>query len=184
MNLELTPFTYDDVGIIYGWKQLEKNHECYTCRPVKPIGSIESYTAGIRSWLSIPGTIFLLMKNKDTAEIIGEIKGFDLNTRNHSMEFGFYLPEKNRMRGCGTCIVAMFLRYMFENTTNDINKLYATTADNNEASKKVLVKNGLSLDGRNREHYWIQNQRYDQLVYSLLRKEWKEKQCTGKSGIY
>lgn len=52
-----------------------------------------------------------------------------------------------------------------------INKIYATTADNNEASKKILLKNDFKVDGRNREHYWIEN---DQLVCSLLKSEWKD----------
>lgn len=36
----------------------------------------------------------------------------------------------------------------------------------------LLKKLGFQLDGRMREHYWINGQKYDQLVYSLLKNEW------------
>jgi [ribosomal protein S5]-alanine N-acetyltransferase len=178
MNFELSALNCEDINIVYKWKVREKNHENYTCRPVKKVGTIEEYNININNWLKIPGNICFLLKNRDTSEIIGEIKGFDLNIRNHSMEFGFFLPEENRKHGYGSLIVKMFLAHIFSDTGKDINKVYATTADNNEASKRVLVKNGLLLDGRNREHYWINNQRYDQLVYSILRKEWEERRKT------
>ena len=176
MNLILVEFNNKDVDIVYRWKINEKNHECYTCRPLKKFGSIEEYTISITNWLNIPGNIFLLLKDKETSKSIGEIKGFDLNLRNHSMEFGFYFPEENRNLGYGNLIVKKFLLFLFEDTRLNINKLYATTADNNEASKKVLLNNGFTLDGRNREHYWINNQRYDQLVYSIVKKEWVERE--------
>jgi [ribosomal protein S5]-alanine N-acetyltransferase len=176
MNLVLTNYNNINADIVYSWKISEENHEYYTCRPVKKIGNIDEYNISITNWLSIPGNVFLLLMNKDTLEPIGEIKGFDLNIRNHSMEFGFYLPKDNRKLGYGSIMVKMFLKYIFEDALKDINKLYATTADNNDASKKLLIKNGFILDGRNREHYWIQNQRYDQLVSSILKKEWEERE--------
>lgn len=174
MNLELVAYTDKDIDVIYKWKISDKKHEYYTCRPVKNILNIEEYKNSITHWINTPGNIYLLLKNIPSNKLIGEIKGFDLNVRNKSMEFGFYLPEQNRNSGYGTIMIRMFMKYIFEMNNGFINKIYATTADNNEASKKVLAKNGFQIDGRNREHYWIGNERYDQLVYSLLQREWKD----------
>ena len=174
MNLELVEYTDKNIDVVYKWKIADKRREYYTCRPVKNILNIEEYKNSITHWINIPGNIYLLLKDINFNKLIGEVKGFDLNPRNRSMEFGFYLPEQNRNSGYGTIMVRMFIDYIFEINNGFINKIYATTANNNEASKKVLLKNGFKVDGRNREHYWIGNDRYDQLVYSLLKSEWKD----------
>lgn len=51
-------------------------------------------------------------------------------------------------------------------------KIYATTSSKNYPSMKLLETYGFKLEGRLREHYWINDNKYDQLVYSLLKKEW------------
>lgn len=150
MNLELVKYIDKDIDVVYNWKTAEKKHEYYTCRPVKNILTIEEYKNSITRWINTPGNIYLLLKNIDSNKLIGEIRGFALNVRNRSMEFGYYLPEQNRNSGYGTIMIRMFIEYIFEINDRFINKIYATTADNNEASKKVLFKNGFKIDGRNR----------------------------------
>ncbi len=110
---------------------------------------------------------------KDEAEnILGKINIFDYNPRNKSVEFGYYLPRTNRKQGLGKIMIKLFLQIAFNDKKLDLNKLYATTASNNLASIKVLEYLNFKLDGKLREHYWINNEKYDQLHYSLLRKEY------------
>ena len=93
MNLELVEYTDKDIDVIYKWKIADKRREYYTCRPVKNILNIEEYKNSITHWINTPGNIYLLLKDIKFNKLIGEVKGFDLNLRNRSMEFGFYLPE-------------------------------------------------------------------------------------------
>jgi ribosomal-protein-alanine N-acetyltransferase len=103
---------------------------------------------------------------------LGKITLFDFNTRNHSAEFGYYLPNSNRAFGLGKIMLPKFIEAAFQNDDLNLNKIYATTASNNFPSIKLLEKYGFKLEGRLREHYWINENKYDQLVYSLFKCEW------------
>jgi hypothetical protein len=63
-----------------------------------------------------------------------------------------------------------FCHYLF--TNYDFNKIYATTREFNKPSVAILEYCNFHLDGRNRVHYWIDDKKYDQLAFSLLREEW------------
>ena len=52
-----------------------------------------------------------------------------------------------------------------------LNKIYATTSSDNIQSMGLLEKAGFRLDGRLREHYWVNNKKFDQLHYSILQRE-------------
>jgi [ribosomal protein S5]-alanine N-acetyltransferase len=172
-NLELRVPDRDGIKIVYTWKQTESHYEYFTCRPLRPAGTFEEYYDKTIVWLKDPLKRYFVLSEKETGKIIGEIKGFDLNERNHSMEFGYYIPEKNRAKGYGSVMLDLFLKKVFRELPLGLNKLYATTAENNEPLKHILEKAGFSLDGKNREHYWICGNRYDQYVYSILLKEWE-----------
>ncbi len=163
-----------DFSTIYNWKKNEANHGYFTCRPVKEIGSVDEYIDKLEAWMAVPGNMIREIKDSGSNEMLGEIRAFDYNPRNQSLEIGFYLPEKARGKKIGAALVKAFVTEIFRATEQPINKIYATTSEINIASQKVLVKNGFILDGKNREHYWIKENRYDQFVYSILKKEWQK----------
>lgn len=82
------------------------------------------------------------------------------------------MPEKNRNKGLGSIMLKQFINITFADEEYNLNKLYATTASNNIPSMRLLEKLGLNLEGRLREHYWINENKYDQCVYSILKSEW------------
>ena len=170
---ELIQPSDDDIKLLYSWKIEEKNHESFSCRPVNPVGTFEDYYNKTIKRLDDINQIFMVFVNRKTNEVLGEIKGFDYNPRNHSIEFGYYLPTQNRKKGYGETMIRLFVDKTFDDVRYDLNKLYATTSGNNEASKGVLEKIGFKIDGKNREHYWINGRRYDQFIYSILKKEWE-----------
>lgn len=153
------------IELFYQWKLEEENLEHYSCRPVKAIGSLEDHMKTYENLLSKTITYYL----EKEGEILARLVVFDFNTRNKSAEFGYYMPKHNRGKSYGTKMMSLFLQDIFE--TTDLNKIYATTSSINEASKIVLVKHGFQLDGVMREHYFINDTYYDQLCYSLLRRE-------------
>lgn len=166
------------IPTIYQWNMEEKHLEHYTCRPVHQIETLEEYTAKTLTAISESRkVIYVLVKADDFDKPLGRIVLFDINVRNHSAEFGYYLPEYNRGTGLGTIMVQKFLQISYCDETLNLNKIYATTSSNNQLSIKLLEKHGFKLDGRLREHYWIEETRYDQLIYSMLRNEWMEKLC-------
>lgn len=164
------------ITTLYRWVKEEQHMEYFTCRPVPSYESYEAYaatmlaksTAGIKK-------IYLLVNKNDIITPLGRITLFDINPRNQSAEFGYYMPESLRGKGLGSVMLSKFLTVVFHDQVLNLNKVYATTSAGNLLSMKLLEKQGFHLDGRNREHYWIEGHRYDQMVYSLLRREWEER---------
>ncbi|MEN6372119.1 MAG: GNAT family protein [Armatimonadota bacterium] len=158
---------------LYRWNAAEKHMEFYTCRPVSVKLTESAYIDKMRRAISSTTGSYYVLVADNHAMPLGKIRSFDYNPRNRSAEFGYYMPEQNRGNGLGSIMLPKFLEVSFTDEKYGLNKLYATTSSNNTASVRLLEKYGFKLDGRHREHYWIDGNRYDQLVYSILRSEWK-----------
>ena len=172
-DYQLLLLTEKHIKTIFNWNVQEKNFEYYTCRPLKLSKSFEEYASKTLSTISEgKEIIYVLVNREDCNKPLGKITLFDLNTRNHSAEFGYYLPDNNRGHGLGSIMLSKFIQNSFKNEELNLNKIYATTSSNNYPSMKLLEKYGFKLDGRLREHYWIGENRYDQLIYSILKQEW------------
>lgn len=171
-NYQLILLNKNHIETLFNWNLEEKHFEYYTCRPLNLCKSFEEYTDRILNSISEKKEIiYVLVKEEDCDTPIGKITLFDLNPRNHSAEFGYYLPENNRSKGFGGIMLSKFIDTIFKEDKLILNKIYATTSSNNYPSIKLLEKHGFELEGRLREHYWIDDNKYDQLIYSILRRE-------------
>jgi RimJ/RimL family protein N-acetyltransferase len=105
-------------------------------------------------------------------ELVGRFAYFDFNPRNHSAEFGYTVNPKFRRRGIGTKMLAIAITHLFSTTT--LNKLYCQTAAFNLSSIKLLEKLNFHQDGVLREHHELDGKLWDDYIYSVLRREWRE----------
>lgn len=169
-NYDLVLLTNKYFNELYNWQITEAHFDYYTCRPVNLVNPYNEYENKLKQSMQNKKT-YILISNDNPNVPLGKISLFDYNLRNHSAEFGYYLPEPNRTKGFGSIMINFFIDKAFKDTTLNLNKLYATTSSNNLASIKLLEKFNFTLDGRMREHYWIGENKYDQLVYSILKKE-------------
>lgn len=160
------------IKTLYKWQCNEKHREYYTCRPLKDILSYDEYLTFIKNHIEKGIRFYVLVDEENHHIVYGKITMFDYNQRNRSAEFGYYIPEENRGKGIGKIMIKQFLDTLFNDNTLYLHKLYATTASGNEPSIKILEWLSFNLDGRLREHYWVEGYIQDQLHYSILRKEW------------
>ena len=160
--------------VLYSWEKAEKHKALYTCRPPhEPPPGLEEYVKRQKEKIETKERlVFVLVSRQNPTMPLGKVTLFDHNSRNHSAEFGYYLPPEQRGKGLGSLMTALFLARVFQQPELSLNKLYATTAGNNLPSMHMLERLGFHLDGRMREHYWIEDARYDQLCYSILQREW------------
>lgn len=173
-SYKLILLTEDYVEPLFHWNMEEKSFEYYTCRPLKLCKSLKEYTGKTLEEISEQKKIIYVLVNKENqGKPLGKITLFDINPRNHSAEFGYYLPSCNRGHGLGSIMLCKFLHVSFQDEALTLNKIYATTASNNYPSIKLLEKYQFKLDGRLREHYYIHDNKYDQFIYSILRQEWE-----------
>lgn len=174
----MIPLTPELLPEMYRWNEEEPHPEWYSCRPVRTGEAKAAYLARWKKIIASPDRrCFLLMQRENP---VGKISLFDYNFRNRSAEFGYYLPERFRRRGLGTVMARLFLSEVFRDEFLALNKLIATTSSGNLPSLRLLEKVGFHLDGRQREHYWIGVERFDQLIYSLLRPEWERREGARK----
>ncbi len=143
------------------WSQLSRLEE-RTCRPILDGRRVPPCNDVINLSFS--------MDRVD--ELVGRFQYFDINVRNHSAEFGYTVNPKFRQQGIGTKMLVTAITYLF--STTDLNKLYCQTAAFNIASIKILEKLGFQREGILREHHELDGKLWDDYIYSILRREWKE----------
>ncbi|MCB2299260.1 GNAT family N-acetyltransferase [Clostridium tagluense] len=174
-DYELISLTEDHLQELFSWNIQEKHFEQYTCRPLNLPQSFDEYAhKTLKSISDEKQKTYILIKTEDENKPLGKITLFDFNSRNHSAEFGYYIPSRNRKMGLGIILLAQFIEKSFTDSELNLNKIYATTSSNNIPSIKLLEKLDFKLDGRLREHYWINEDKYDQLIYSMLKCEFNE----------
>lgn len=174
-DYELVSLSEQHLKQLFDWNTEEKHFEKYTCRPLKIHQSFDEYSyQTLKSIAEEKQKIYILIKNGVYNKPLGKITLFDFNPRNHSSEFGYYLPSYNREQGLGVIMMAKFIEKSFADYKLNLNKIYATTSSCNIPSIKLLEKFDFKLDGRLREHYWIDKDKFDQLNYSMIKSEWSE----------
>lgn len=85
----------------------------------------------------------------------------------HRAEIGYWLARPFWGRGIMTAGVARLCRHAFDDWR--IDKVSAQVFEGNEASVRVLEKNGFELEGRLRSHYKKAGRLIDVRLYGLLR---------------
>lgn len=141
------------------WKEPTRLEE-RTCRPV---------ANGNR----LPPTdrkINLIFFEEGMSEAVGKVQCFDFNSRNRSAEFGYCVNPALRGRGIGRRMLTKAVSALF--SSENLNKLYCQTAEFNVPSIKLLESLGMHKDGVLREHHELDGKLWDDLIYSILRREW------------
>lgn len=90
--------------------------------------------------------------------------------------FGITLEDTAWHRGYGTQACGFLVRYGFQ--TLGLRRISGDCIDGNEGSRRIMEKNGFKLEGRQR-NYWHKNDRpRDQLLFGILREDWKEQDAS------
>lgn len=143
-----------------------------TCRPVVAKTTVE-YKKLYNRQKENPDMFVGGIYHSISMELIGKISVFDHNTRNKSVEIGYYIIEEHRKKGYAYEALSILCDMLLGKMA--LNKVYAQTGAFNKGSKLLLERVGFCLDGVLREHHELNGAFYDDLIYSYLRKEWIEK---------
>lgn len=104
-------------------------------------------------------------------EIVGTVSVSNVSWGMGYAEIGYMLAESHHGRGLGTRAVALLVDMLFVET--ELERLYALVAAENTPSRRLLERLGFAREGLMREHYVIQGERVDEIIYGLLRREWR-----------
>lgn len=136
------------------------------------------YTAeDAQAWLRLTqqhrahGTAYpFALELRATGEFIGGA-GLGLEQRHHRAEAGYWLGQPYWGEGLATEALGAMLRFGFEELA--LNKIYATHHADNLASGRVMIKNGMVLEGRFLQHVQRDGRYLDLWQYGLLRQDYR-----------
>ncbi len=87
-------------------------------------------------------------------------------------EVGYALSTAYQARGLMTEALALLLADLFTNT--NLERIEARCAVENDASRRVLEKNGFRLEGQLRGYFKLRGRRIDNYLFALLRDEYNQ----------
>ena len=144
--------------------------EIMTCRPVKVISLEESakrYTESGNSSVSFDLAICENLTNKLT----GKISCIDFNPGNGAAEIGYFVIPEFRKKRYASEAMELMLNLLFQ--CEDVNKVTAQTGSFNYGSIKILYKFKFKLDGKLRQHHKINDEYFDEFLFSILKHEYE-----------
>jgi RimJ/RimL family protein N-acetyltransferase len=119
----------------------------------KPTGKVHNY----------------IVMTKDDCQPVGKISYFNVNMVNRSAEMGCLTNPDQRLKGYASEGLMLLISHLFN--SHKLNKVYAQTGEFNLGSSALLKSLGFRLDGTLREHHLYKGKLYNDLVFSLLKKE-------------
>lgn len=113
----------------------------------------------------------LAIIHKADDKLIGGCGIYVTNPENREGYIGYCLNRNFWRRGFATETAKALLKFGFEQL--NLHRIFATCDPANVASKHVLEKIGMRLEGHFREHKWAKEKWRDSLFYAILDHEWK-----------
>lgn len=102
-----------------------------------------------------------------TQAVIGNAMMFSFDWNAKHAEIGYVFHKGYWGKGYGTECVALMDEFAFG--VLQLHKLYASAAAANTGSARILEKNGYQLEGRLKDHYFIDGQYDDALLFGKIR---------------
>ncbi|WP_274307086.1 GNAT family N-acetyltransferase [Solibacillus daqui] len=103
---------------------------------------------------------------KLTQAVIGTAIIFNFDQEANQAEIGYVLHKHHWGKGYGTEIVALVSDFAFKSL--NLHKLHAVVVHANIGSARILEKNRYELEGRLKDHYFIEEKYYDALLFGKI----------------
>ena len=108
---------------------------------------------------------------EETKEIIGMVGLIHVDYKNKNAEVGYWLGKKYWKQGLTTESLKLMLKFGFRELK--LKRLYAKVMSPNTSSANLLKKNDFKLEGKLRKNTLKNGKLMDDLIYGLLKEEWK-----------
>ncbi|MCY9549163.1 GNAT family N-acetyltransferase [Lysinibacillus xylanilyticus] len=113
-----------------------------------------------------------IFQKSHSDKLVGIIEAMDFNQKVNMVTIGYFFAEDYWGNGLATDAVNILVKFLIEEV--NINRIQAEVMPLNEASKKVLLKNGFFKEGLLRQAtLWSGKGVVDLEIYGLLKEEYK-----------
>lgn len=110
---------------------------------------------------------------KETRQLVGTLGLHNYSRRDRRAEIGYDLYKDYWGKGIMIEAVRILINYGFQQL--NLNRIEATTDSENASSIKLLERIGFLKEGHLRQKYFYKGKYHDELVFSLLKKDWEKK---------
>jgi ribosomal-protein-alanine N-acetyltransferase len=108
---------------------------------------------------------------KESQICIGQIAFFLVDNKNHFCELEYCIGKKFQRKGYATEATRAVIDFGFRDV--HFHKIQICHNLNNNASKRLIQKCGLTYEGTLRDYYFIDGKYVGRLYYSILEDEWE-----------
>lgn len=117
--------------------------------------------------------VYWAIELKENHKVIGGIDYFDYDTDASRAEIGYVLNSSYWNKGIMSEALEEVLKFGFEKMK--LNRVQIRCDTRNIASEKVIIKNGLTYEGTQRQYEFVKGEYVDIKVYSILKEEYYSK---------
>jgi len=100
---------------------------------------------------------------RSSEEVIGTVMIFNFDKVANNAEVGYVFHKDHWGKGYGSESLTLVSDFAFESLK--LHKLHAIVTDANVGSARILEKNGFELEGRLRDHFFIEDKYYGALLF-------------------
>ena len=170
-RLSFRDFEPDDVSDVYEYTSDPVVCQFSTWGPNTLEQTTDWVTAAARAPLEADRDAYSLAAVVN-GKTIGSVGIWITDPHDCNGELGYTFHRDYWGHGYASEAAAMLLNFGF--TSLGLERITATCHPENQASIRVLEKNGFAVEGRLRSHRLVRGQRRDSMLYSILRSEWSQ----------
>lgn len=165
--VDLRPLMTDDAGLTHRWRQGNR-----AVNLNQAAGSLDSQRDWIRSRPDSEYNFIIALKDGRAVGMLSLV-GVDL-VNLHAEPGRFLIGEEAATRGVPAAVEAMKLLYEFAFDTLGLVRVHGTIASDNKAMLKWQNYLGMKIEGRLRNHYFINGHFQDAICVGLLEEEYRK----------
>ena len=171
-RLFIRPIKLDDKELIFEYRSDSITNKYQGWIP-ESIDDVIEFIGKVAKKVNLPNTWFqLVILEKETNTLIGDIGIHFLDMENMQTEIGCTLNKNFQAKGYATEALRGVITYLF----NNLQKHRITTSidPSNTNSIKLVERLGFRKEAHFIESLYLNGKWVDDIVYSILEKEWEE----------
>ncbi len=176
LGVTLRVLTTDDVDAMFQLHRSPGVYEGLLTIPRKPDRAWSQECTEKLCESMTKGEGSLLLAEHD-GEVVGSV-GLGIKWKHGHGGLGYLLKESVRGKGIASCMLQMVLDHGFDDI--GLNRIWADTFMDNEASRRLLIRNGFVHEGVKRQAYHKEDRYLDVDMWAMLETDprpWKEQQA-------
>ena len=170
-HVKLTALRIGDAAVMARWHEDSWFVRLINADPARPQSESQIQT-WIDEMLKREDAYLFAVRQAETDELIGWIEVDGILWNGGSAVLGIAFGDRSNWdRGYGTEAMELALRFVFDEL--NLHRLGLTVYGYNERATSDSMQKGFGSAGARREFLHRNGQRYDMLLYGMLRREWE-----------